>query len=234
MSPSSRNSSAGKLPSINQFRATSNGGDGKPYLISSRELCSSVFFLGGGEHANHVHEHPSMPRFLSVDVKIGTFPDDRSGVLWSGFLALRPHTQTFSEPALPLQPKVRRNETLATLMIWDLVLLLTCFERWCPTKKEENMLRHRRWCGACARKVSNSSLFRPGLHHKHPVCIFAKPRRHGRVSDAGISARKTDWDEAKTRSGQGLQHHPASHPRQGTFHAYRVQKSERPPATWTS
>ena len=80
---------------------------------SHRENCAHRYFLGGGEHANHVHEHPSMPRFVSVDVKIGTFPDDRSGVLWSGFLALRPHTQTFSEPAPPL-----RNETLATLMIW--------------------------------------------------------------------------------------------------------------------
>ena len=36
-----------KLPSINEFRATANGGNGKPYLIPSRELRSSVF-LGGG------------------------------------------------------------------------------------------------------------------------------------------------------------------------------------------
>ena len=75
-------------------------------------------------------------------------------------------------------------------------------------------------------EFSNSSLFRPGLHHRHPVCVVAKPRQHERMSDAGISARKIDWEEAKTRSGQGLQHHLASHPRQGTFHDYRVQKPE--------
>ena len=40
---------------------------------------------------------------------------------------------------------------------------------------------------------------RPSLHHKHLVCIFAKQRLHGRVSNARISAR--DSDEAKTRIG---------------------------------
>ena len=33
-----------KLPSINQFCATSNGGNGKPYLIPSRALRPSVIF----------------------------------------------------------------------------------------------------------------------------------------------------------------------------------------------
>ena len=121
-------------------------------------------FLGGGDNA----------RFLSVDVNIGTLPDDRSGVLWSGFLALRPHTQTFSEPALPLQPKVRRNGTLATLMIWDLVLFLTCFERWCPTK------RKRTCCdiGAGAVHAQGRSAIR---HCSAQVCVpFASsPSRAG-------------------------------------------------------
>ena len=61
-----------------------------------------------------------------------------------------------------------------------------------------------------------------GLHHQHPVCIFTKPRRRR----WNLRAQNRSGDAAKTRSEQGLQHHPASHPRQGTFHAHRVQKRE--------
>ena len=57
-----------KLPSINQFCATSNGGNGKPYLTSSRALRPPVTFWVADRIPTTAKNTLQCPFFLSNNV----------------------------------------------------------------------------------------------------------------------------------------------------------------------